>query len=191
MIKCWYHRQIISHSVDARVSLPDATRAHVRNCRACRVHHETESEIARQLSAAAGAGDREPSPFLHARIMSSIAGERSGAERPRLVRALPVALTAACVLIAVRLWIDHSRPPGGVDGAVTVAERAPTETSLTVKWPDELDLGELTVKLDEPLQKEMQLVVNDTKTAMDSLARNFVPDPVRSYFATQQETPEL
>ncbi len=191
MIKCWYHRHIISHSVDGNVPLSNATRAHVRNCRACREHHEAESEIARQLSAAAGAGDRQPSPFLQARIMSAIAGEHSHAKRPRLAWALPAALLAACVLVAVILWMGTRHAPGGVDHPVAVAERAPAETSLTVEWPKDLNLGEWTVKLDEPLQKEMNLVVNDTKTAMDSLARNFIPDPVRSYFAAQKNNPEL
>jgi hypothetical protein len=186
MINCWYYRGIISTHVDAEVALPDSARAHVQNCQSCRQHYETETGIARQLSAAARAEDHTPSSSLHARILSSLANERTGPERRPLPGALPFALGTACVLVVSILWIVQHRSPTELNPPVTIIKPTVVE-----EWPQEMKLGELAVKLDEPLQNEMNLVVNDTKIAMDSLARNFIPEAVRSYFVAQAKDAEL
>ena len=49
-----------------------------------------------------------------------------------------------------------------------------------MKLPDALQFREWTTKLDEPLANEMKLVVNDAKTAMNSLADNFLPGALRA-----------
>jgi hypothetical protein len=52
--------------------------------------------------------------------------------------------------------------------------------------PNEKQLARWAGNLDEPLQNEMKSVVHDAETAANALADNFVPEPVRSYFAQIQ-----
>jgi hypothetical protein len=183
MIKCWHYRRIISSSVDEGAALPRPAQNHIRTCPACREHHESETRIARQLSTSAGARRRSPSPFLHARIMSSVADSQSvSAERVPMPGRLgwAVALVMACILGTGILWLRHRPSPDG-SVAPLASRSAPVshEPLLPVKL-DALQLRQWTTKLDEPLENEMKYVVNDAKTAMNSLADNFLPDKLRS-----------
>jgi hypothetical protein len=184
MIKCWHYRRIISSSVDANAALPHPAQNHLQICPACREYYEAETKIARQLSAGAGAQQRSPSPFLHARIMSSIANPLPVAgERRQMPGRLgwSVALVTACIFLAGILWLRHQPSPFGLVGPLASGS-APvsSESALPVKLPDALQFREWTTKLDEPLANEMKLVVNDAKTAMNSLADNFLPGALRA-----------
>jgi hypothetical protein len=184
MIKCWHYRRIISSSVDANAALPHLAQNHIQTCPACRKHYESETKIARQLSAGAGAQQRSPSPFLHARIMSSIANSRPvAAERTQMPGRLgwAVALVTVCILLAGFLWLRHRpSPDGSVGPLATGPAPVSSESALPMKLPDAMQVREWTTKLDEPLENEMKLVVNDAKTAMNSLADNFLPGKLRS-----------
>jgi hypothetical protein len=191
MIKCWHYRRIISSSVDANAALPHPAQNHIQTCPACREHHESETKIVRQLSSSAGAQQRSPSPFLHTRIMSSIANSQPvAAERTQMPRWLgwSFASVTACILLAGILWLHHRPSPDG--SIVLLASRsAPisSEPALPVKLPDAMQVRAWTTKLDEPLENEMKLVVNDAKTAMNSLADNFLPAKLRSSLFEQAQ----
>jgi hypothetical protein len=45
-----------------------------------------------------------------------------------------------------------------------------------IRLPNSQKLLELSQRLDQPLETEMAFVVNDAKSALQSLAQNFLPD---------------
>jgi len=184
MITCWRYRRIILRSVDANTTLPEPARNHVQRCPACRELYESEMQIARQLLAGAGAQKQSPSPFLHAKIMSSISRPELGAERSRarIRSGWSLGFGMACVLLGCVIWF-HSQHSNhrAADARARPAPIAPVpQPSLAMKLPDELQLRQWTEKLDEPLETEMKLVVNDTKNAANSLANNFLPEKLRA-----------
>jgi hypothetical protein len=54
--------------------------------------------------------------------------------------------------------------------------RTPTELALKVNLPSVAQLDHWTTRLDAPLEQETQLVLLDARTALDTLARSFVPE---------------
>ena len=184
MIICRLYRRIILSSVDADTALPGRTLRHVQDCSNCRDVYESQTEIARQLRADAGFNEREPSPFLHARIMSSIAYSQLNAERKheRIWFGWASALTTVCLLLAGVIWLRNQPGPDPLDGFQRPLASAPAAPELpaALGLPNGTQMRQWTVKLDEPLQTEMNLVVNNTKTAANALVNNFVPEKLRN-----------
>ena len=184
MIKCWHYRRIIASSVDANSALAQSTQNHLRTCPTCREFYDSETNVARKLSVGARAEQRLPSPFLHAKIMSSISSSEPDAFETKQMPARlgwAVALVTACILVTGLLWLNHRPAAVGLVGPQALRS-APvsTEAALPVKFPDATQFRAWTTKLDEPLEHEMKLVVNDAKTAMNSLADNFLPGKLRA-----------
>jgi len=192
MIRCWYYRRVISNSVDAAGALPEATREHVERCPSCRAQHESEMEVARRLSAAAREQEPGASPFLHAQIMSALA-KSTGPERARpLSWAVPIALGVASVVLAGVLWWREAPTPGVREQPVAgLPSVSAPEKPAAAAWPQGAKLRDLTTRLDEPMATEIKLVVADTRTVMNSLANNFIPEQVRSTLFARPAEPEM
>lgn len=177
MIVCWFYKKIIAHNLD---ELPARARVHVETCPSCRRHYESEVDIARRL--ATDKAERSPvSPFLHARIMASLdRSPEAGDNRTRRRLGWVVALGATCLLL-FGIFVRWQPSPGlaGIHNAVE-ASSTPPVLPLTVKLPPVPQFREWTGKLDEPLETEMRLVVNDARTAMNSLVESLLPNTVRS-----------
>jgi hypothetical protein len=62
-----------------------------------------------------------------------------------------------------------------------------TGPALALKLPDGRQLREWTEQLDAPLQREMKSVVHDTRTAMNALAVNFLPETFRASWLSQAQ----
>jgi len=188
MITCYYYRGIIKRSLDADKTLPHRASNHIQKCPGCRKVHESETRVIRELRAASNT--LEQSPFLHARIMSSIA--RCGPvakSKPAWSSSIwAVGLATACLLLLAVLWA-HQRPMPSHEVVAHPSQPAPLpmELSLSVKLPDGNQLRQWTEKLDEPLETEMKLVVGDAKTAFNSLAENFLPEKVRHSLLEQDK----
>ena len=194
MIACWKIRRTISNCVDAGVSLPAATQEHIAHCSACRDQYQSESAIARQLAADAAAHKREVSPFLHAKIMASIHNPQheTVGYRSRLAPFWSLALGTACVLLAGIVWLRNPallHPP--TPHLANNQKPAATESALAIEWPKQFALRDLPARLDEPLETEMDRVVKDTRTAMNSLADNFLPEPLRASLLAKVRSREL
>jgi len=179
MIVCWFYKKIIAHNLD---ELPARARVHLETCPNCRRHYESEADIARRLANGAEAERLPPSPFLHARIMGSLdrpQREASGdGKRRRLGWA--VALAATCLLLFGIFVRRQAAPePPGVHNAAA-ASATPPVLPLTVQLPPVPEFNEWIEKLDAPLETEMQLVVSDARTTMNSLVESLLPDTVRT-----------
>ncbi len=183
MIKCWHYRRIISRSLDEDTPLPPAAQAHLAGCPDCRRRCQTEQEIVRRLSAGAAAPRRpQPPPFLQARIMARIASLPPAARRashPFLIYGT-VGLAAAYIVLTtiyLRPGQTGSRPSSGLIAHVQPQRGA--GTAFSKGWSDPALLAGLATNLDQPLETEMQAVVQDARGAATALADNFFPDKLR------------
>jgi hypothetical protein len=175
MITCWLYQKIISSRVSARLALPDRARRHAQSCPTCRQYYESATALARQLSLGADNERRPPSPFLHGKIMSAIRAEENLNPQParaRLNWAIPV--TAACLfLLAGIVWLLQ---PAAPSQNLSSSAAVPADQALNVTLPSAAQVGRWTKTLDAPLENETQLVLNDAKTVIHSLANSFLPD---------------
>ena len=62
---------------------------------------------------------------------------------------------------------------------VSHPQPALTEEILVADWTGQVPLREWSTRIDEPLRNEWKRVVNDTKTAANSLANSFLPEELR------------
>lgn len=189
MSTCFYFRRIIKSSLDAGVALPDGAQRHTQDCAACRKIYESERGIIRELRG--GAEDLEPSPFLHARIISSIEndGRESQGKRHWLPAGWAAGIAAACALALVfslmRQPLKTSLP--SVANTSRSAAPAALDLALNVKFPDGNQVRQWAGKVDEPLETEQKLVISDARTALNALADNFLPPKVRQSLFDQDK----
>lgn len=177
MIVCWFYKKIIAHDPE---ELPAGARAHLETCPNCRRLYESSVDIVRRLATSAEAERLPASPSLHARIMASLDRSRREAEVNRRSNPLgwAVALGATCLVLLGVFGIREQSSPG-IHGAAGASPRTAL-LPLNVKLPPIPQFREWTEKLDGPLETEMQLVVADARTAMNSLVENLLPDTLRS-----------
>jgi anti-sigma factor RsiW len=183
MIKCWRYRRIISRSADDNTPLPSAVQAHLAQCPDCHRLHQTEHEIARQLSAGAAAQKhRHPPNFIHTGIMARIAASSSAAS-PVTGRTLfrwPVALAGiVLVLTSILLWPGQPRSNFSPVRTTWVQPGLDRESVALLELPNTKDLTQWATNPDQPLQTEVKAVVHDARGAMTALADNFFPEKLR------------
>ena len=129
-----------------------------------------------QLSAGSLAG-RETAPvFLRARIMLEIRRATFTRSRPLFQRqAAALAAFSVCAIAALLLWRERQ---------FALVRRTPPNTGIpqafaalpgAIGLPNQTQVSRWIGRIDGPLENEMQLVVDDAKTAYDSLAGSFLP----------------
>ena len=179
---CWYHKRILSRSLDANAPPPAGTLEHLRHCATCSAFYETQTRIVRELVDGAESCRLQSSPWLERRIIAELRQEPEEAGRAarRFPSGWPIAATAACLLLGAFLWLQNRPVPDQPAAQSHPASDASTaELASLFELPKEADLSELSRKLNWPLETEMQLVVTDAKTAMNYLADSFLPEPLR------------
>ena len=179
---CWFHKRILSRSLDANATPPTGTLRHLRHCATCSAFYETQTRIVRELVAGAESCRLPSSPWLERRIIAELRQEPEGAGMAarRFPSGWPIAATAACLLLGAFLWLQQGpvpHPP--VAQSRPGADASAAELASLFELPKRADLSELSRKLNWPLETEMQLVVTDAKTAMNYLADSVLPEPLR------------
>ncbi len=193
MITCFYYRGIIRNSLDAGRALPVPAQNHIQKCLSCRKAYESEKRVVRELLGAAGTLQKSASPFLHARIMSSIARADRAVDfnQTRGKSIWAVGLAAACVIMAGVIWLRQpaptTQPPQELVTHMYRPAQFPIDLTLGVKLPDGNQVRQWTGKLDEPLETEMKMVVGDAKTVINSLAENFLPEKMKNSLLEQEK----
>ena len=177
MLTCWYYRRIISGCLDSNYELPARLGKHLRQCSSCRGFHDASVGLGEQLLADADAERQVPSPFLEGRIVASL-----GEDRPQTVRTVfrPAWSAAAAVLALVLSGVLFLRHEPGLENSAGSGAAAPRKLAdgagllvAAVRLPVPDELREWTKKLNQPLETELQSVIQDARTALDLLAYNF------------------
>jgi len=171
MITCWRCQRNVSAHMDAGAALPDWARRHMESCPGCRTFYESGMAMAQRLSVSAGGEKRDPSPFLRGKIMSAI--RSNAAHRPAAARwGWAMAAGVACVAAVSIVWLRQ--PPAAHPIALVSAPGQPVLNVFTPAPPAKVDQWLKTSEA--PLENEAQLVLDDAKTAMNTLAKSFLPD---------------
>ena len=179
---CWFHKRILSRTLDANATPPAGTLRHLRHCATCSAFYQTQTRIVRELVAGAESCRLQSSPWLERRIIGELRQEPevAGMAARRFPSGWPTAATAACLLLGAFLWLQNRPAP---DQPVAQNHPGPDTSAADLATLFELpkgpELSELSQKLNWPLETEMQLVVTDAKLAMNYLADSFLPEPLR------------
>lgn len=188
MIRCWFFRQTIARHMDAAEDLPPRLEEHLAGCLRCREFHALHSRVVSGLQTSAASEMHQSPPFLHAKIMARIRGldlETTASERPFFSLRWSTASTFAAIALALVLIVQQrlsTRPSSHQIAQGTV----PTQTSPgnavvqpPIQWLVQLStadrLHEWSRTLEHPLEKELEFVVDDAKTALQLVVHSFLP----------------
>ncbi len=158
MIRCWITRVGIQNHVEHGGIMSEKAERHMESCADCREILQSHLTLGKKLRA-----ERPPtceaSPFLHARIMNSVAGAGQNPQRSKILRIFSSvsALGVACLLIA--FW------PGQ-------KEVAPANTMASWTLPA---LNTPPIRVTASLESELEYLKADTQNAARALAASFLP----------------
>jgi len=128
---------------------------------------------------------KAPDDFTE-RVMSRLPSERKAAAPERFALLPRLAFCFAVLAAAAFFASDFSRPTSGpliasshspepvASSDPQKPELAAVDLSIPVITSEQIQA--LTVKLDDPLQKELNNVISDTRQAIQFVASNFLPE---------------
>lgn len=195
MLTCKFYQAWINRALDEDRSLSARVARHLARCPHCRRWHEGQQSVISRLRAIhrydeVGTGDTAADmagqvttsapPFLRARILNEIKSDpQRGAPRVpsrwawagTVVATLAVAwfLTRPGMQPAPEVMVQDARPELAASGSVTDI------IEVTTRFTDGGRLLQVATNVDQPLQREMQLVLADARAALRSLQSEFVP----------------
>jgi anti-sigma factor RsiW len=180
MRACWFYKIVISHRLDSREGIPGWVDLHVDGCEECARFHRGHRRVIDRLSigAADALSEREAPPFLHSRIMSAV---RRAEPEPVRVSFRPawVAGIAASVLLVGALSLRLLPEPGERHEPTAELAQSSVEQGRSLapvlSMVNGEKLLEMSRNLDQPLEAELQFVMNDARSAIETLANNFLP----------------
>lgn len=173
---------------------------HVERCPDCREYFARLQSLDQQLVHAARASGPELPAGLEERLFASVRTARQApAERRPAARTwvavggFAAAAAAAIALVALRTPSDSivpgERSAAALPGAPDTGEpaREPARAAESAWW-DALSPRVAALDADNPLQRELEAVQADTRSALQFLARNFLPSDVSGEAAAPPET---
>lgn len=184
MITCWLTRRDIAKCLDDDRPLAPKSEQHLHSCAQCAHHYATQQHLVGQLSRQALSDHFEPSPFLRGRIVAAI---RQAAEadttipasspRPSWIGGLALSLGAAAAIV---IGIAVNRPDPTPASAQLLSKVIQLSGEQVIEETTGQSFEAWSVALNEPLESELQFVMNDARSAIDSLAENFIPKSLRA-----------
>ncbi len=166
----------------ARGTPPRWCRRHLAACPRCQLELAAETALEDRLRRGP-APQLPPAPVgLNARILAAL--DRAS-RPPAPVRAgggwKPALAAAALVVLAAGglIWSNRSRPAPQHAASTPAPPRPVLTVPTNLVVPDAEQLLALTARLNDPLQQELDRVLNDLRTAGQSLAATFLPDTIR------------
>lgn len=176
-MKCRWYQFLIDRALDDGLPPPEKARRHLQHCAPCRQRFARQEELVRQLARPdPSAKETAPGPWLRARILNNLAGEQphpapAGGPGRRLILA-----GAAAMVLALFAWMPletnrtAGRAPASSGDAMAVVL---LEKSGRVTSGGELLL--VVTNFDQPLQRELNLVIDDARSALRSLQADLLP----------------
>jgi hypothetical protein len=171
-MKCQWYRFRINRHIDNDPPMSKRTRAHMRLCQQCDFFHREQTEFCRALNSTT---DHliSPSPFLRDWILNRITREdRVPAHALNWPRSAAGGLVAVVVAMTFIMVAFRQGPPPPKTARVQLV---PKWIDLTAEATSGENLFRVTINLNQPLQKEMELDTQDAQAVLNSLANDFVP----------------
>jgi hypothetical protein len=178
---CQIYKRWLLRSLDSGAALPRLVESHLQTCSDCSEFYQAQKAINEQLAEQASHHRASPSPFLETRMMAAldreIFNEQPKAQFPRIV---PVPVISILLLIAAFVGAfffgRQTEEPSATTLTAARSASDPSPASFPeVKLPDSRVVREWTHSLEDPLRGELELIVHDTKTVIQTLAQNFLP----------------
>lgn len=173
---CHLVRLVVELRYDSGTNPPAWLRRHLESCSACRGDLAALAAMEHTLRGTAGSARREPGPFLAARVTQAVqcAGTPPPARQGRFPRfALVLAGTFALGLAIVGGRLAWRPSPAVSAPTPWTLEGTRMREALAVTDPASLLAA--SQRLDDPLQRELDLIVADARSAAQSLAVAFLP----------------
>lgn len=178
-MNCLLNRFWMARALDAGRPPAPRTVRHFAGCPDCRRHYESQTRVLRQLGSEREESLAEPSPFLRARILNEVkaAARPATATAPRWAWATGLAGLLALALVVIQ---SRSVPePGAVARTEAVAPATPLTAASLMEISARLTDGgrwlQATTNLDQPLQRELSLVLEDARKVLRALSADFLP----------------
>ena len=175
---CQLFRTVAAFRGEPAAPWPTWMRRHASACAACRDEAEALTRLERSLRRTAAAGRREPAPNLALRVSRAAIHARVAAASPpgrapvlglRWLLAGGVAVLLAA--LGGRLWFLPSAP--AAPPSLVLLDGTRVREALAATDPGNLLAA--SQRLDDPLQRELDLLVADARQAARSLAVAFLP----------------
>ncbi len=178
-MKCLLYRFWMDRALDDGRSLSPRMECHLAGCPDCRRHYESQTRVLRQLGSERVETLVEPSTFLRTRILNEVkaAARPATATSPRWAWATGLAGLLALAVIIVQ---SRSVPePGPMARTEAFAPAPPLSAARLMETSARLTDGgrwlQITTNLDQPLQRELSLVVEDARKVLRALSADFLP----------------
>jgi hypothetical protein len=180
-MKCRWYQFVINRALDDGRDLPPGADGHLLRCARCRDFFEDQRGVINQMHRMAPAGDApQASPCLRARILNRIQAGPRRAVAPRPGR-LSWAGMAVIIGVAVALVLPLLKP--GQKVPVAAGNNGGTKTELVsvalLEQSGRLTSGgdwlQAATNIDQPLHREMNLVISDAQNAWRSLREELLP----------------
>ncbi len=180
-MKCRWFQFLINRVLDDGRPLSPRIERHLAQCAVCRESHQRQRRVAAHLSAdrpLATAGDA--APFLRARILNQLKREPQSAPAMTLGRWAWAGVAGVALVVALFAMPRRSiEPMGPSANNVPVASRSPLVSVAFLESTARFTSGgnwlQAATNLDQPLQKEMALVIGDARAVLRSLTAELVP----------------
>ena len=180
MITCWFTKREMARRLDDETPLPPPVQHHLRHCAPCQQFYGTQSRLTRQLSHEARRQATQPSPFLGTRIMAAVrqaaTTEPQPAAPPRWLWRTTLAVAAIVAALTVLPHLVMQRPPPPHPSTQWFTKVIQLSGGEVLEQATGQTIEEWSVSLDQPLETEIAYVMNDARSAIDSLANRFIPE---------------
>jgi hypothetical protein len=175
---CWLYKKAVSRAVDADGKMPAWVTRHLDKCGHCRDHYRAQVCLTAALMESAPAECASPAPFLRSRIISALDQQEGPLPTPgmrfRPLRTWLIPAFGLFIIGMVWIWKPASsstqRPvaDGPLVGSAALPVTAPNgvDPAALLKWNENFK---------QPLESELQDMVDDAKAALLALGDNFLP----------------
>lgn len=189
MIACWLTRRKIDWEMDDGAATSAAVEIHLSRCAACEGYRRRQLALVKGLIREARQNSPSPPPFCRASVSPNRNGSfgnggdcrtqsTNGGTLPGIKFAWRQALVL-CAAAALVVAVGILRPPPGEapsSSSERIAKAIRFSGGQSLEEAAGRRLQEWAALLNQPLESEIQFLINDARFAMSSLAASFLPE---------------